>query len=196
MADNKYIYLDGERWVVRCKDFDVAAKIFSFVKFGNKALALNAAIAFRNEQIAKHHTIQLLEPEKPPQPKVKPVEEKEPTDAEVAAKWSKFKNSPVESGPEYVKSLTPEVQASLKHTQEALQMYENECLAYHYTGAWDAAFSKSSQGHSTYRAPDWNSSKEALLIKYVKENLIPLRERLPFTRPAIDAWFARQNLIE
>lgn len=200
MADTKYIYPDGVRWVVRCKDFDVGAKIFGYSKYGNKEFALKEAIKFRDEQIAKHHSIVLLEPNKPlppKQPVPKPVKEKEPTDAEVAARWRKFKSpSAEEYGPAYIKTLSPQTQASLKHTAEAQQMYEDECRAYHYTGAWDAAFSPAQQGHSTWRSPNWDNSKEVILTNWIKQNLLPLRERLAFTQPVIDAWIAKKNLIE
>ena len=196
MSDTKYIYPDGVRWVVRCKDFDVGAKIFGYSKYGNKEFALKEAIAYRDEQIAKHHTIALLQPEKPPPP-VAPVKEKEPTDAEVAERWRKFKfQSAPQYGPEYIKTLKPEVQASLKHTKEAQQMKEDECRAYYYTGAWDGAFTPAMPGHSTWRPPIWDASKEAILTNWIKENLLPLRERLEFTKPWIDAWMAKQNLIQ
>ena len=194
MADNKYIYPDGQRWVVRCKDFDVGAKIFSYSKYGNKEFALKEAISYRNEQIAKHHTIALLEPKKPAQP----VKEKEPTAEEVNARWSKFRSpSAPEFGPEYVKMLDPKIQASLQHSKEALQMYGEECQAYHYTGAWDGAFSPACQGHSTWRAPNWDYNREVILTNWVKEQLLKLRDRkLDFTEPWINSWFAKQNLIQ
>lgn len=197
MSDNKYIYPDGVRWVVRCKDFDVGAKIFGYLKYGNKDFALKAAIAYRDEQIAKRNTIVPFAPNKTPPPPVAPVNEKEPTADEINERWRKFKfPSAPESGPEYIKTLKPEVQASLQQTKEALQMKEDECQAYHYTGAWDAAFSPACQGHSTYRAPKWDNSREVLLTNWVKDKLLPLRERLEFTQPAIDAWLAKQNLIQ
>lgn len=197
MSDNKYIYPDGVRWVVRCKDFDVGAKIFGYLKYGNKAFALKEAIAYRDEQIAKHHTIVPIQLQKPPPPPVAPVKEKEPTDAEVAARWNKFKFvSAPESGPEYIKTLKPEVQASLQHSREGLQMKEDECRAYHYTGAWDGAFTPAMPGHSTWRPPIWDNSREVILTNWVKDKLLPLRERLEFTKPWIDAWLAKQNLIQ
>jgi hypothetical protein len=200
MADNKYIYPDGQRWVVRCKDFDLTAKGFSFSKFGNKELALKEAISYRNEQIAKHHPIVLWEPEKPlpPKPKIeKPVKEKEPTDEEVAKRWSKFRSPNAEYGPNYIKTLSPQIQASLQHTKEALQLNGDQCRAYHYTGAWDAAFSPACQGHSSWRPPNWENNREVILTNWVKEQLLKLRERnLNFTEPWINSWLANKNLIE
>lgn len=197
MADNKYIYPDGERWVVRCKDFDVGAKIFGFSKYGNKELARKEAVIYRDQQIAKHHTIALLEPQKPPQPKAMPVKEKEPTDEEVAKRWSKFVSPNAEYGPEYIKRLAPSVQASIQHSKEGLQMNGEECEAYHYTGAWDVAFPPSTPGNSTWRPPVWDYNKEVILTNWVKEQLLKLRERkLDFTEPWINSWFAKQNLIQ
>jgi hypothetical protein len=201
MADTKYIYPDGVRWVVRCKDFDVGAKIFGYSKYGNKELALKAAVAYRDEQIAKHHTIVLLEPSKPPQPPApkqpvpKPAKEVEPTPDEISARWSKFRS--LDYGPDYVKRLDPSVQASIRHSNEGLQMGGDECAAYHYTGAWDAAFTKSQPGHSTWRPPIWDNNRETILTRWVNEQLLKLKERnLPFTQPWINSWMAKQNLIE
>ena len=49
MADNKYIYCDGNRWIVRIPNLRI--KSFSFAKFAGKEVALESAIAWRNQKL-------------------------------------------------------------------------------------------------------------------------------------------------
>jgi len=84
--------------------------------------------------------------------------------------------------------------ASIRHNREVRQMDREDAMAYEYTGAWDAVFKKCQQGHSTWRAPEWNNDKEVILINWVKERLLKLRERkLDFTEPWIKSWLDKQN---
>jgi len=64
MADNKYIYCDGQRCVVRIPNLKV--KTFSFVKFASKEVALESAIAWRNQRLLELTPPELTPPELTP----------------------------------------------------------------------------------------------------------------------------------
>jgi hypothetical protein len=174
-SDLQYIYKDAERWVVRNKEFDVSAKIFSFVKFGGKEFALNAAKDYRDEQQDRLKTAIVVSapapaPSAAPKPKKIIVNEY------------------------YEAPMTQEWKNSIRHTKEGLQMNWNECRAYHFTGGWDYAFGPSCQGHSSWREKDWSQTQEHNLRRFVIETLTPTAQRLPWAKPWINKFILDSQL--
>ena len=81
--------------------------------------------------------------------------------------------------------------ASARHTKEGLQMTDNECKAYHFTGAWDDCFTPSCQGHSKWRVESidgmpWSHAHELRLRQWVIATLTPTAERLPWVKPWLE----------